>query len=184
MSERIEVVLSAAYACFTRHGLRRTTMADIADEAGMSRAAVYQYVSNKNDGFRRVADAMLTTASAQARVAADSPGTTTQRLQAVLTTKLELTLRLWHDSPHAVELLDASAKLTGDLVEEYTQALITLLTELLHDDAGERAYLVAELAVAMARGLEAGDDEPDIVRQRLYKGAALLVAGLVSDAAG
>ena len=52
---QLDRILDAAYACFTRHGVRRTTMDDLAREAGMSRPAVYRYVQNKEDAYRRLA---------------------------------------------------------------------------------------------------------------------------------
>ncbi|HPG26424.1 MAG: TetR/AcrR family transcriptional regulator [Spirochaetaceae bacterium] len=40
-------ILSAAGACLERDGIRRTTMVGIAEEAGLSRAALYKYYSDK-----------------------------------------------------------------------------------------------------------------------------------------
>src|SRR5687768_15052544 len=102
--ERLEQILDAAYACFTRHGVRRTTMDDIAAAAGMSRPAVYQYVRNKDDAFRRTAERMFARALAGARAAAADGGPLAERLTAVCAVKLGLTLRVWRDSPHAAEL--------------------------------------------------------------------------------
>ena len=58
-ADRRGEVLDATYECLTRYGVRRTTMEDIASVAGMSRAAVYQYVRNKDDAFRGLAEATL-----------------------------------------------------------------------------------------------------------------------------
>ncbi|MHB8696287.1 MAG: TetR/AcrR family transcriptional regulator [Solirubrobacteraceae bacterium] len=43
-----ERIHEAALACFGRHGIRRTTMDDIAREAGLSRPAIYYYFENKD----------------------------------------------------------------------------------------------------------------------------------------
>lgn len=40
-------IFDAATACFERHGVGRTTMDDIAREAGVSRAAIYYHFPNK-----------------------------------------------------------------------------------------------------------------------------------------
>lgn len=181
MSERLETILGAAYACFTRHGVRRTTMDDIAREAGMSRAAIYQYVRNKDDAFRRLAVSLFDQALAEGRAAAQQPGGTPERLYAVLATKLELTLRLWRDSPHAPELLDAGARQGGDLVDAYTDEMTALVEQVVAADAGPRARTVAEIAVAMTRGLEADHDRPEATRRRLRVGSDLIAAGLTVD---
>lgn len=45
--ERRQLIFKAAVRCFQRHGVRRTTMDDIADEAKVSRQTVYNYFDNK-----------------------------------------------------------------------------------------------------------------------------------------
>ncbi len=178
-SNRLEAILTAAYECFTRHGMRRTTMDDIAAAAGMSRPAVYQYVRNKDDAYRRLAERLFADSLDRARQAAATPGADlAERLHDVLATKLELTLTLHRESRHAAELLDASTKLTGDLVEAYTRELTDLVAGTLADAAGPQARAVADVLVALTRGLEADLADPDLPRRRLRDGVALIVAGL------
>ncbi len=182
---RIDQILDAAYVCFTRFGMRRTTMDDIAAEAGMSRPAVYQYVRNKDDTYRRLAERLFDRALAAARDRATAEGGFGERLTAVLDSKLELTLRLWRDSPHAAELLAGSARLPSELVEGYTTAMTTVITDLIADaaKAGEIALDLApadaaEVLVAFVRGLEADPVDPDRSRAMLRHGVALLTVGL------
>jgi TetR/AcrR family transcriptional regulator len=182
--ERLGRILDAAYQCFTRHGVRRTTMDDIATAAGMSRPTVYQYVRNKDDAYRRLAAVLFDQALADARAAAAAGGPLADRLHRVLSTKLELTLRLWRESPHAAELLDASTRLTGELVEAYTRRMVDLVAETVQEAAGERARPVAELTIALTRGLEADHTDPELPRQRLREGVTLIVAGLRSQPGG
>jgi AcrR family transcriptional regulator len=42
-----ELIVKSAYACFRRHGLRRTTIVDIAKAANVSRSTIYEYFSDK-----------------------------------------------------------------------------------------------------------------------------------------
>jgi AcrR family transcriptional regulator len=180
--ERLERILTAAYACFTRHGVRRTTMEDIAREAGMSRPAVYQYVRNKEDAFRRLTERMLDGALAEARSAAQASVGPTERLAGVLQAKLGLALTLWRDSPaHAAELLGADSRLSATLIDAYTDSMRELLVQAAGDllpkkDAAE----FADLLLALARGLETDLAHPDIAIDRLHRGVTLLVAGLTS----
>ena len=46
-----EAIVSAALACFERHGLARATMEQIAAEAGVTKGAVYWHFSNKHEIF-------------------------------------------------------------------------------------------------------------------------------------
>ncbi|PWR10586.1 TetR family transcriptional regulator [Micromonospora sicca] len=180
-NERLEKILAAAYECFTRHGVRRTTMDDIAAAAGMSRPAVYQYVRNKDDAYRRLAERLFAGSLADARQAAAAPGADlAQRLHDALAAKLELTLRLHRESRHAAELLDTSTRLTGDLAEAYTRELTDVVAGTLADSAGPRARAAADVLVALTRGLEADLTDPDLPRRRLRDGVALVVAGLAT----
>ncbi|OBI41687.1 TetR/AcrR family transcriptional regulator [Mycobacterium colombiense] len=42
-------ILAGAERCIERHGVRKTTMEDIASEVGMSRPGVYRYFSDRDD---------------------------------------------------------------------------------------------------------------------------------------
>jgi AcrR family transcriptional regulator len=42
-------ILAGAERCIARHGVRKTTMEDIASEAGMSRPGVYRYFSDRDN---------------------------------------------------------------------------------------------------------------------------------------
>ncbi|WP_322756546.1 helix-turn-helix domain-containing protein [Frankia sp. Cas3] len=194
LDERVEQILDAAYACFTRHGVKRTTMDDIAREAGMSRGAVYQHVRNKEDAFRRLAERLFDAALARARVDVDTGTDLTERLTAVLTAKLDLVLRLWRDSPHAAELLGDNARPSADLEAAYSAAMRDLLAGTIAADTiaadlaaadisaadgpGVKALELAEILLALTRGLEADLSDPDVTLRRLRHAVALIVAGL------
>jgi AcrR family transcriptional regulator len=44
-----ERILAAAERCIDRHGIRKTTMDDIASEVGLSRPSVYRYFTDRDD---------------------------------------------------------------------------------------------------------------------------------------
>ncbi|HEX6299765.1 MAG TPA: TetR family transcriptional regulator [Acidimicrobiia bacterium] len=49
LERRRQQILGAAIACFARKGFHQTTMADIADEAGVSDTLAYRYFSGKEE---------------------------------------------------------------------------------------------------------------------------------------
>ncbi|MEU3183876.1 helix-turn-helix domain-containing protein [Streptomyces sp. NPDC006923] len=59
VSARQEGIVAAATAVFLRFGLRKTTMDDIAREAGISRQGLYLHFASKDAVFRRVVEDML-----------------------------------------------------------------------------------------------------------------------------
>ncbi|URN12411.1 TetR/AcrR family transcriptional regulator [Streptomyces radiopugnans] len=178
--ERIERILDAAYACFTRHGVRRTTMEDIAREAGMSRPVLYQHVRNKEDAFRRLVARLLDTSLAGARAAAGAPGGLTARLTGVLEAKLGMLAKVWADSPaHAVELLSVDARLSAEPIAAYDAAMRELLASVVTAERPDvDAAELAELLLAFTRGLEADLSDPDAPARRLRRGVELFAAGL------
>jgi AcrR family transcriptional regulator len=42
-----ELIIEAAYACFAKHGLQKTTIVDIARRANVSRSTIYEYFTDK-----------------------------------------------------------------------------------------------------------------------------------------
>lgn len=48
-----ERILEGAYACIARHGMARTTVEDVAHQAGVSRATVYRYFPGGKDQVLR-----------------------------------------------------------------------------------------------------------------------------------
>jgi TetR/AcrR family acrAB operon transcriptional repressor len=47
-----EAIVTAALACFERHGIGQATLAQIAAEAGVTKGAIYWHFSNKTEIFR------------------------------------------------------------------------------------------------------------------------------------
>jgi TetR/AcrR family transcriptional regulator len=191
MSGQLERIMQAAHGCFVRHGVRKTTMEDIATAAGMSRPAVYQYVKNKDDTFRRLAGQLYSEAYTVAVQAAAADGTLTQRLDRVLAVRLELLARVRQETPHAAELVGPSSKVAADLDRAFLRDLAELLTSTIVVAAADvdlpladgNAREVVALALALTRGLEAdltSPERPDPaeIRDRLRNGVALLIAGL------
>ncbi|MFF8642793.1 TetR/AcrR family transcriptional regulator [Streptomyces sp. NPDC015345] len=177
-TDRLDEVLDAAYACLTRYGARRTTMDDIASAMGVSRSAVYQYVRNKDDAFRRLAGRLHEEALRRARAAAASDAPYDERLHGVLAAKLDLVLQLAGDSPHATELLDGKARLFGEICTAFTTGLRDLLTSLFTEAGtteGVEPREAADICVAMVIGLESMPGARDL----LAPATATLATGLL-----
>ncbi|MFK0154763.1 TetR/AcrR family transcriptional regulator [Streptomyces sp. NPDC090493] len=162
VTDRLDEVLDAAYDCLTRYGVRRTTMDDIAITMGVSRSAVYQYVRNKDDAFRRLAVRLHDKALVRAQQAAGDPDAShADRIHGVLTAKLDLVRELSGPSPHTAELLDQKARLFGEICAAYTADLQRLLVGLF-TEAGTAAHIdpaeAADITIALAVGLESATD--------------------------
>ncbi|MFJ9867747.1 TetR/AcrR family transcriptional regulator [Streptomyces sp. NPDC101165] len=176
-----QAVLDAAYRCFCRNGYRRTTITDIVEEAQLSRPTVYKYVGTKDEAIVKVVQSLFEQALAAAQAAAATPGTPAEKTLAVLTVKLEVAVRLWHDSPaHARELLSAATSQAPELVTAYTDGLAGLLTSALAETIPDTARQAAAVLLTFTRGLE--DDLRDIeaARLELEAGVRMITRGALS----
>lgn len=168
--------LSAAFTCFARNGLRRTSMEDIARELGRSRPVVYRYFTDKNDAFRAVAGQILMRALEVAREHADADGSLADRVYGVLAAKLELAIRVNRESPHhAREILAEDSGVIAEQVAAYIASLRKLVVGILVKHTGRaRAREIAEILIALTRGLEQDLSSPKSSRARLLLATDLI----------
>jgi AcrR family transcriptional regulator len=111
-------ILSAAFECFARYGLRRTSMADIAAGAGMSRPALYLHYAGKEDIFNALVRSHFERSEkAVGRVLAD-PGPAAQVLLAVFHAIDGEAVEAMLNSPHADEILSANGPFSQAAVVE------------------------------------------------------------------
>ncbi len=180
--DRLTEILDATYECLTRYGIRRTTMDDIATTVGVSRSAVYQYVRNKDDAVRRLVERLHRRALDRAAEVAAAERDSADRVRGILAVKLDLVLDLAGDSAHTAELLDAKARVYGDICTDFTTRLHRLLTDVFRD-AGPTELPpadAADVAIALVVGLEA---HPDAARL-LGPATDALLAGILGTSAG
>jgi AcrR family transcriptional regulator len=189
-----ERILHAAYERFSRYGFRRTSMADIAAEAGVSRAALYLQFRNKEEIFRSLAKDLHDEALAGAATALDADGSLGERLIAAFEAKSLRFVAIALGSPHGDELLDETNRLCGDLVGDMERRFLELLTRVLRRAAqhgevdlaplGLAAADAAGLLVRSARGLKAPGVTVEDYRRSLHALVRVFVAGLQRRSAG
>src|SRR5262249_19801969 len=135
--------------------------------------------------FRSLAASLYDNARQAAVLAADTPGDLSARLTAVLATKVEVVLRMYRESPHAAELLGENARLSADLDAVYVSDLRELIAGIVAEDedidlaaSHLDAHGIADLSLALARGVEANADDPELPLLLLSGGVDLIVRGL------
>lgn len=173
---RLSEVLDSTYECLTLYGVRRTTMDDIAARTGLSRSSLYTYVHNKDEAFRLLAERLHDQALSAAQAAAARTGTgLEEQALGILTAKLDLVLALTGDSPHAAELLDARARLFGDICTAFTVRLCALLAEIFTAAGTARPADAAEICLILVRGFESSPQQAHLMRPA----AKALISGLL-----
>ena len=121
-------VLQAALTLFARHGFQRTSMADVAVEAGVARATLYLRYSDKRALFASLADLLVTDALRDAEAAWTLGDTLARNLEATILAKDLPLWRLLH-APHGAELLALDADLTRRHVERLDKGFAELLSQ-------------------------------------------------------
>ncbi len=105
MSERRETIVRAAVAVFSRYGVKRATMNDIAGEAGVARQTLYNLFADKDDLLR--AAIRLFADNALAVIQAECAGVSDlgDRLDIVFHHLVVVPWERIHATPHGDEIL-------------------------------------------------------------------------------
>jgi AcrR family transcriptional regulator len=188
-SRRAEI-LDAALQVFGQYGYRRTSMDDVAREAGIAKGTIYLSFTSKEEVFQALSQRLSQRMLAGAEAASRRPGTTADKLAAMHAAWFGTYADTISRSPHAAELLDAKHRLSADLVADAASRYKRLVRDVLTDaavareldlePAGLTADTAAELLIASARGLESSAASPAAYRRYLDALVRVMVAGLSS----
>lgn len=189
MSTR-EEILAAAREVFRHYGCAKTSMSDLARAAQLSRTALYNHFSNKDEVFRALAQSLYARFQEAAEKAAESPGAPLERLERVLKSK-----SIFHESlagsRHGMELLDANHRLCGDLLSEANERFAALIEQVLKEGLvsnalnarGSTAAEVASTLVSAVEGISHADGNmvaPEVYEQEIERLMKLMSYGLVA----
>jgi AcrR family transcriptional regulator len=124
------IIAQAALRAFALYGYRRASMEDIAQGAGMSRAALYLRFKNKEDIFRSLVRHYYASGLADmaAALSHNTPDAETA-LNAAVLAKNGAVMELLLTSPHGHELLDAGFAIGADIVAEGEARMTALLAD-------------------------------------------------------
>jgi AcrR family transcriptional regulator len=122
-SAKRQLILEAGLIQFAQFGLRKTSMQEIAERAGISRASLYSYFKNKDEIFRCVSVDVHEGALGRAsRILQDrdEPNLVT-RIADALYARHGRFLTLVLESGQGAELEDEYCRLCGDVVIDYSR---------------------------------------------------------------
>jgi TetR/AcrR family transcriptional regulator, regulator of autoinduction and epiphytic fitness len=185
---RRAVILDAALQVFGQYGFRRTSMDDIAREAGIGKGTIYLSFASKDEVFQALAQRLAQQMLAGAEAARCGLATTTDKLAAMHAAWFGTYADTIRRSPHAADLLDAKHRLSADLISGAANRYKRLVRDVLAEAAAageldlELAGLTpdtaAELLIASARGLESSTSSPAAYRRHLTTLVQIMIAGL------
>jgi TetR/AcrR family transcriptional regulator len=184
VSSRVDQVTNAALAVFGRYGYQRTSMDLIAKAAGISRPALYQHFSGKDEVFRaageRIADELISAAKTAA--ATDAP--TAERLYLALAVKLDFAAGSLDPGFRGDLIAEASARLPdlqASMKARHAAVIEKILRSAADIDLSETAIPDRDVAVVLLdalTGIAQQDESADELRRRLRQMVTLTVRGL------
>ncbi len=129
---RRRTMIMAADTSFRRHGYSRTSLEDVAAEAGVSRTAVYHHFPNgKDDLFRAVVEDLHNGVLNAVRIAGAESRDPLERIQAILVTKAEQFYQVLTSSAHGVELFAEGDRRCGEVGRNFRRRVLSEIAHIL-----------------------------------------------------
>jgi AcrR family transcriptional regulator len=151
--------LHSAYQVFLRYGFKRTTMDDIAQDAGMSRPALYLLFKNKTEIFRALAKSICDRCILSAEAALKTKLKKPEKLRAILDLAMLDVMEELANSPHGDELMGVEYELAADIDTYWHKKICRVLAVAIGGtEATTRATLILDAINGMKkRGLKVDD---------------------------
>ena len=153
-----EIILEAAVNRFSEYGYNKTTMAEIAEDAGMSAANIYRYYKNKEEIAAACAkNCMCERTDVLKTVVRDTNLSAQEKLEQYVFTTLQVTQEKALENKKIDEICTEITKNRPDLVHEKINNEKALLAEVLSygnqtgefdvDDVGDTAAAIHSMLV-------------------------------------
>jgi AcrR family transcriptional regulator len=172
---RIEI-LEAAERLLIEYGSDRYSLAAIAEEAGLSKSAIYMHFESREELFRAFTQHVLEDPMLRAQEESKSGGTLEGRVFRVLDAKIGHFYRVSRESQYGGWLIELTNQLSADLLEKDRRGYVGLLGRVLQeaqDDgevdsglAGLSSATLASTLISAAHGL--ARDDARFVSERVF----------------
>lgn len=150
-----DAILDGALREFTRHGLVKTSMSDIAQSAGVSRTSLYNAFPTKIDVFRALSGRINERVHAAVVAAFSTPGAWDERLQAIIGARVGWVYDLLRASEHGRELISEKNRICGGSVlaanDRFEALVASVLAEAGRQDQDETR--LARLLIQSVNGV-------------------------------
>ncbi len=171
-------ILDAALSLFLRYGVKRTSIDDVAREAGIAKGTVYLSFKSKDALFGAIAERLCAETLAEARRTVAESRPATERIVAVLDCYIGKAHRLVARSPHIAELTASKAANSAEAYAALDRDMNALLDGLLAEAGVARAG-ARDMFLAAALGTARGEEITEAAYlTRLGAMVEVLVAGL------
>ncbi len=127
-----DIILEAAVNRFSEYGYNKTTMAEIAKDAGMSAANIYRYYKNKEEIAAACAKRCMSDRLDSLKSVIRGTGlTAAEKLEKYVLTTLQDSQEMFRENKKIDEVIMATTKNRADLVHDKINNENALLTEII-----------------------------------------------------
>jgi AcrR family transcriptional regulator len=123
------LIRKGAQSMMLRYGFARTSMDDIAREAGMSRPALYLVFKNKEEIYRDIVQSIADECIIAATAALAVKSSKSECLYAMIKAGFLDVLAMVMSAPHGAELLDLKSGLALDILIDWRKRNLALLAK-------------------------------------------------------
>ncbi len=142
---RIDQIADAALRLFARYGYKRSSMDDIAKEAGLAKATLYLHFKGKDDVFRAMLRLLARRVEAHCREAVAAEGAFPERLAALIQAHHGQAYASFGTGEHLVELKAVMNAIATSELQAFEQIFVRLARQLL-----QQAEARGEIALSRA----------------------------------
>ncbi|MDX3808041.1 TetR/AcrR family transcriptional regulator [Bosea thiooxidans] len=152
---RIDQIADAALRLFARYGYKRSSMDDIAREAGLAKATLYLHFKGKDDVFRAMLNLLARRVEARCREAVAMPGPFPERLAALVEAHHGQAYASFGTGEHLAELKAVMNTIATRELQAFEGIFVSLARRLLQE-AEARGEVSLSRASVTAEGWIAG----------------------------
>ncbi|EBA14008.1 TetR/AcrR family transcriptional regulator [Roseobacter sp. CCS2] len=173
MEKKVLNIVQAARVMFGRHGFTKTTMSDIANQAGVTRQTVYNAFGSKDDILRVVIREIGKQTLEQLKTEWAEHGTIEQKLAAFQRIGPLSWFTEVRNAPDWADILEglnmSAASELAEIEKEWIALLNGMLNKELQTDAGGPAAVqdVSEFFYTASKNAKYGVDDPEDMKKRL-----------------
>ncbi|AMJ59062.1 TetR/AcrR family transcriptional regulator [Bosea sp. PAMC 26642] len=132
---RIEQIADAALRRFARYGFKRSSMEDIARDAGLAKATIYLHFKGKDDVFRAMIARFAAQVAARCEAVMGQPLPFPDKLSALMLAHFGTGYAAFGDGEHLLELKALMASIAARELQAFEGIFTTNATALLTDAA-------------------------------------------------
>ncbi|MEO0072811.1 MAG: TetR/AcrR family transcriptional regulator [candidate division WOR-3 bacterium] len=143
---RREQILKAATEVFARYGLSKTTIEDIAKEAGVGKSSIYYYFENKDEIFKAVIEEQVRAVQEKIKNAIENVSDPVDKLKTFAITRMKCFREVAHVYEHVFkEEYLKHYEYIQNIRKSYDEAELQLLKQILAEGVEKGVFKIKDL---------------------------------------